>query len=158
GPPEGTIQRLSRPIEERRPRLVVLLVVDSARPSGGGVLEEPLERRPVELRGYVGALEAAGDHGDVVALVPPLVDLRYDGPCAARDRGGRRVALTLHHAVQQRRRREPLSRQGTTEPAALLDPRLAEHVVVLGTERRLSVPDQQHEAHQRPTPVETTRR
>jgi hypothetical protein len=121
-------------------------------PTRGGLVEDTLEGPPVAAD--IAPSEGVRDDGDVVELVPALVELRRDRPATALDHGGRGVSLSSHRAVHDGVRRDALAGQRPAQHPALLDPGLAEYVVVVRTERRLPVPDQQHDPHQ----ASTTRR
>jgi hypothetical protein len=116
------------------------------------VLEDLLERPWVALVHLAGGVSR--HHAEVVELVPSLVQLRYDGPPAALGHRDRGVSLPAHRPVHKTGRGEPLGSERSAQQPALLDAVLAQDVVVLGTEGRLPVPDQQRHAHQ----ARTTRR
>ena len=131
------------------PRLVVVVVVLAARPARGGQLEDPLEgaavrgrsrrRRPRAARATTArwsnsfqpsSSSGATDQPAASAIAVAVSRCRFIAPCT-----------TAPGSIPAAARNRP-------EHPALLDPGLAEHVVVVGTERRLPVPDQQHQPHQ----------
>ncbi len=139
------VQGRPHPRPEVREGLVVGVIVLAGRPARGGCLEPGLELRAVRLP--LEGFRLGGEDGEMVHLVPPLVAGRRHPPPGrlGRDLGG--TPLAKHRPVHQ-----PVGLQvgqRLTHDRGLSLSGVGEHVVVGLTPRRLAVPDEEYDAHDR---------